>query len=385
MRRLVLHAAVAAVLPFPAPLAAQQPERGAFVVLLGNDTIAVERFVRTGSRVDGEAVNRSPQTVVRHWSAQLGPGGGVTSFTYHAERVNKSLPPTFADMTFGADSVQVRLRAGGRDTTVRMAATRAVPFVYGVFGHYELALRQAAAAGGDSAVVSMIAVGAAERTPLTVRRVAPDSVAFDVYEPNPFRVHTDRDGRILGVNGLATTAKVMVRRVADVDIDGIAAGWAKRDSTVGVMGTLSPLDSVKAAVGAAEVAVVYSRPSLRGRQMMGLLVPYDQVWRTGANTATILRTTRDLDIGGLRLPAGSYSLWSVNTRDGARLVVNRQTGQWGTEYDAAHDVGRIPLTVARSADVVEQFTFAVAQDGAGGTLSYAWGDTRWSVPFTVRP
>lgn len=220
MRRLVLRAAVAAAaLPFPALLAAQQPERGAFVVLLGRDTIAVERFVRTGSRVDGEAVNRSPQTVVRHWSAQLGTDGGVTSFTYHAERVNRSLPPTFADMTFGADTVQVRLRAGGRDTTLRMPATRAVPFVFGVFGHYELALRQAAAAGGDSAVVSMIAVGAAESTPLTVRRVAADSVAFDVYEPNPFRVHTDRDGRILGVDGLATTAKVMVRRVADVDID----------------------------------------------------------------------------------------------------------------------------------------------------------------------
>jgi hypothetical protein len=387
MRRLVRRAAVIAVVlsPSSVAIAQPQPERGAFVVLLGSDTIAVERYERTGSRVEGTALNRSPQTVFRHWIAELDPRGTATKFVYHAQRLNGSAPPTEVEMTFGAGTVESRIRAGGRDTTLRMPAANALPFVYGMFSHYELALRHAALAGGDPVVIPMIAVGAPESTPLTVRRVGADSMTFDVYEPAAFRVRVDGDGRILGVDGLATTAKVTVRRVDDVDIAALSATWAKRDSAGAAMGTLSPLDSVKASAGAAEVAVVYSRPSLRGRQLMGLLVPYDQVWRTGANAATILRTSRDLEIGGVHVPAGSYSLWSVHTRDGAQLVINRQTGQWGTEHDASQDLARVPMTIARATGLQERFTFALTPAANGGTLAYAWGDLTWSVPFVVRP
>lgn len=386
MPRLARRAAAALALVFPALAHAQSaPDAGAFVVRLGADTIAVERYRITGSRVEGEALNRTPLTVRRRWSTELGADGAPTRFAYQGQRVNRSAPPTIATMTFGAGAVDAAVSAGGRDTTLRVATTGgAMPFVYGVYSHYELALRQLARSGADSIVVAMVGVGAPEATPLVARRLGADSMTFAIYEPHAYRVRVDRDGRLLGADGRATTSKVTIERVADVDLDAIAAAWAARDSAGASMGALSPLDSARATIGGAEVTVVYSRPSLRGRRLMGLLVPYDEVWRTGANAATILRTSRDLDLAGTRIPAGSYSLWTVPTRDGATLVVNRQTGQWGTEHDPAHDLARIPLTVARASAPAEQFTFAVQPSATGGTLRYTWGDMVWSAGFVVK-
>jgi hypothetical protein len=97
-------------------------------------------------------------------------------------------------------------------------------------------------------------------------------------------------------------------------------------------------------VGAAQVLVDYSRPSARGRTVWGgALVPYGQVWRTGANAATQLVTSADLTIGGAAVPAGTYTLFTLPTADGGQLIVNKKTGEWGTEYDAAQDLVRIPL------------------------------------------
>jgi Protein of unknown function (DUF2911) len=83
------------------------------------------------------------------------------------------------------------------------------------------------------------------------------------------------------------------------------------------------------------VTIHYSRPSMRGRKIFGRLVPYDRVWRTGANAATSLQTDVDLTIGGANVPAGSYTLYTLPGANGWQLIINKQTGQWGTEYGQA--------------------------------------------------
>jgi hypothetical protein len=130
--------------------------------------------------------------------------------------------------------------------------------------------------------------------------------------------------------------------------------------------------------------VDYGRPSRRGREIFGNVVPWGTVWRTGANAATQFRTDRDLEIGGVVLPAGTYTLWTLPAPTGWHLIVNRQTGQWGTAYDSTQDFIRVPLTVTVLAAPVEVFTIAVEPQGAGGVLSFAWDRTRALVPFTVR-
>ena len=241
---------------------------------------------------------------------------------------------------------------------------------------------------GDSAVVQLVALGAPAPVPATVRRIGSDSLTFAVFEQNAYRIHVDPRGRILGVQGLATTQKVMVDRVADVDVRAVGNAWAARDSAGQPFGALSPLDTMRASVGPAQLSVVYSRPAVRGRTLLGgVLLPYGQVWRTGANAATVFTTSRDLVLGGTAVPAGSYTLWTIPNSDGtAQLIINRQVGQWGTDYDASKDLARVRATITKAATPSERFTFLVAPNAAGngGTLSYVWGDTQFSVPFTVR-
>ena len=148
---------------------------------------------------------------------------------------------------------------------------------------------------------------------------------------------------------------------------------------------LSPRDTVSLEVGTGRrLYIDYGRPSMRGRRIMGGLVPYGRVWRTGANAATTLVTDVDLDLGGTALPRGTYTLYSIPTADGWTLIVNRQTGQWGTQYEPARDFARIPMRVSKLAAPVEQFTMSLERNRAGaGTLALTWETTRAWLPFRV--
>lgn len=146
---------------------------------------------------------------------------------------------------------------------------------------------------------------------------------------------------------------------------------------------LSPLDSVTAMIGGAEIAVQYGRPSMREREIYGGLVPFGAVWRTGANEATHIRTSADLKVGDITIPAGHYTLYTFPGEEEWSLIVNKQTGQWGTEYNADQDLVRLPMTLATLEEPVEMFTISVEETEDGGVLALEWETTRAYVPFEV--
>jgi hypothetical protein len=141
---------------------------------------------------------------------------------------------------------------------------------------------------------------------------------------------------------------------------------------------------VRAEVAGADVLVDYGRPFMRGRTIMGGLVPFDEVWRTGANEATHLVTSADLRIGSEAVPAGTYTLYTIPTETTWTLIVNRQTGQWGTQYDRSQDLARIPMSVAPTGRVVDQFTIRIEPLGDGSAvLAMEWENTRAEVSFSA--
>jgi Protein of unknown function (DUF2911) len=135
---------------------------------------------------------------------------------------------------------------------------------------------------------------------------------------------------------------------------------------------MSPRDEVSTTVGPAHVAVEYGRPSKRGRTIFGGVVPYNTIWRTGANAATGFTVDRDVMLGNTKVPAGAYTLFSVPTADSWTLVVSKRTHEWGTEYDSTADLARIPMQVSTAPTPVELFTISVDPKGE---MSFAW-DTR---------
>jgi hypothetical protein len=146
----------------------------------------------------------------------------------------------------------------------------------------------------------------------------------------------------------------------------------------------SPRDTTRATIGSATILIDYGRPSKRGRQIVGGLVPYGSVWRTGANEATTLVTSRPLKLGALVVPAGRHTLWTLPEATGWKLIVNKQTGQWGTDYDPKEDLGRVDLVVSKLPAEVEKFTIKVTPGPGGGVLALEWESTRASIPFTVQ-
>jgi hypothetical protein len=195
----------------------------------------------------------------------------------------------------------------------------------------------------------------------------------------PFRARVDGQGTVLGLSGVGSTMQVTVERVQGLDFAALGKSFASRS-----LGTLSPPDSVRASVAGTALSVRYSRPSMRGRVIFGNVVPWNQVWRTGANQATVLETSADLSVAGTTLPAGKYSLWTIPSPAGWQLIVNRNTGQWGTDYDAQYDLARLDMKVEPLPQPVEQFTIAIEPKGKRGVLKLEWEKTRASIPFSAK-
>jgi len=387
MRRLAALLPLAAALASHPARAQSRPESAAFVVRLGVDTVSVERFTRTAARLEGEIVGRSPRTSLRRYVADFSPAGGLTRFEVTTLRVGApaDAPPLQrAVAVVGADSIRVEVRRGDSVTTSAIAAVAGLlPTMSNVFGPYELMAVHARAANGDSVALAVYSMGARATSTVAVTQLGRDSLRL-AAGMSAYRAWTDREGRILGLAAPGTTAQVTVERVPSIDLAAVLTAWSARDAQGQAMGALSPRDTVRVSAGGASLLVDYGRPSRRGREIFGNVVLWGTVWRTGANAATQFRSDRDLVIGGVVVPAGTYTLFTLPAQTGWQLIVNRQTGQWGTAYDSAQDLIRVPLTVTALGAPVEVFTIAVEPQGAGGLLSFAWDRTRAQVPFTVR-
>jgi hypothetical protein len=184
-----------------------------------------------------------------------------------------------------------------------------------------------------------------------------------LFRSGTFTTHTAQGTLIAGI--------VMAASAALAPLAGQGAGGGP---------VASPRDTARGTVAGAHLLVDYGRPSKRGRVIWGGLVPWGDVWRTGANAATTFVTDKDLVIGGTAVPAGTYTLYSVPSQAGPwLLVVNKQTKQWGTEYHQEQDFARIPMTTSPVSPAVEKFEISIVPEGQGGAIHLAWDATQASV------
>ena len=133
------------------------------------------------------------------------------------------------------------------------------------------------------------------------------------------------------------------------------------------------------------IKVAYSSPRAKGRKIYGELVPFGEVWRTGANEATSLVTDASLSIGGKDVPAGSYTIFTVPTADKWTLIVNKKTGEWGIPYKYESDeVGRYDMSVSKTSGPVENFTISFHEMGTGCHMYLDWENTRATIEISEK-
>jgi hypothetical protein len=365
---------------------AQRPSDEGFVVCLGEDTLAVERYSRSATTLESEIVLRVPAARRVTYTAALDPVGDVESMDLVVTPLlASSLPPRVSRgrLRFRGDTADVQLTLGDTTRVLKVPA-RPGSMPLAAFSHalVEQAILRASHLGLDSVAFDWVGVGAPVAYPTYVTRRHDGAVVVGFFDA-PAVVTVDSTGRLLALDGSATTAKVEVRRVQAPDLEHFARTFAAAEAAHGPVGQLSPRDTAWGEIGPARMMVDYGRPSRRGRVVFGHVVPWGRVWRTGANEATQFTTDTPLVIGGERIPAGRYSLWTVPRQDGATLILNRRTGQWGTHYERSLDVARVEMARESLAEPVEQFTIAIEPSGDGGVLRLTWESTSYLVPLSV--
>jgi hypothetical protein len=397
MRSLILP------LLFFACSSATLPERYGFVTTLGNDTVSVERIARSPTRLVTDGVDRWPFVRRRHTEFDLASDGSIRRMVMDVRTPNGPTPRergrrVTADFSKDRVNISVRDSSGVRDTSFNTGGAITVPHVSMMYSVIELeiaaGLRRAAESGlaeGDSVLFRQFYPDRDVGPSFTLHRgwVIPHT-GGQVELRHDWLAGTgdatvDSSGRMLAYSGMRSTYKVAVARTTALpDVEAIGDRLVAAERRTGLQ-QLSVRDTARATIGRTTLTVDYGRPLARGRTLLGNVISYDRVWRTGANAATQLATSAPITLAGLSLPPGTYTLWTVPHPHSVDLIVNRQTGQWGTEYRRALDLGTAPMASDSVHPAVEKFTISIEpRDSRHGTLVMTWGTFRWTAPIMVQ-
>jgi hypothetical protein len=372
-----------------APAGAQTADSGAFFVRLGRDTIALERYIRTSQQLVAEGTLRTPQT--RHFKLTITrkDDGSISWFEVvnsPVAGVPRSAPVVRTVGTYIGDSARVETWIEAVPRVARTVAAKGsvVPLLLPFYSTYELALMEARKTARDTITIEMLAGNST--LSYLVRWMGRDSVTLYNAQNGTLRARTDSAGHLLGMSGEETTFKVEITRARWADLGAFEKRFAAADAAGKGVGALSPRDSMEFDVGTGSAMVNYGRPSKRGRAIFGKLVPWREVWRTGANAATQIEFTNPVEINGVKIPAGKYTLWTIPDPKQWQLIVNKETGQWGTDYDEKQDLARIPVATQTLSVPVETFTIAASPKSNSTTLmTLTWDRTRVLVPLKQVP
>lgn len=375
----------------PVPSSVAPADSAVFVTRLGSDTLVVERMIRTPARVDAEVLMRTPVTTRTRWTMDLAPDGQMTRLERRELDVTTgAVRETGSRQTItrvAGDSLRVEtVTPTGSRITAAAAPAATLPFIDMVHWPFEVVLTRARAMSAGTVQQPLLTGG--RTSDFAIGRVGGDSMTITHPSRGTMRVRVDAGGRLLELDAGATTRKLVVDRRPWMAIEDLARRWAAADAAGRTAGALSGRDTARAIIGGATLLVDYGTPYKRGRTVWGALIPFGQVWRTGANMATHFTTSANLLLGSgadtLAVPAGSYTLFSIPETGGGTLIVSAQTGQSGTAYNPARDLGRVRMRARPLPSAAERFTIALADDDGTGAIRLQWDGTEMVVPFRVR-
>lgn len=359
---------------------------GSFVTRLGDDTLAVESFRHTDNGMEAEVVLRTPVTTVRNYTLETDEDGNLVSYTadIRSPDADPGAPPRRQEVAVPrGDSLEITVTENDEtETHVIAAGPSALPFIDMIHWPFDLMLTRAHDAEADSITQPLFT--ARGTLDFAIAKLGEDSMTVT----HPFRgtmmVDVDADGRLQHLDAGQTTRKLIVDRVDEVDVEAVASRFVQLEGEGRAFGPLSGRGETQTEIDGASIRVDYGQPSKRGRVIWGELVPWGELWRTGANRATHFETDSPLRIGDVDVPAGTYTLYTIPEEDGGTLIINRQTGQGGTTYNEEMDLGRVPMERSSTDDTTEDFTITIEEAEDGGTLNLLWDRSRFSVPFTVQ-
>jgi hypothetical protein len=363
--------------------------KGSLTYTLGRDTSAIGNFELNGNDFRLTVVSMSPYVNVSKLKGTFFPDGElkyVEGINYNPAKGRDSLVYTYK-LNYDKDTTFIETgngkRSGTRKYPVKIMAANnlggdALVFMPALLANF------APKHVGDSVVSSHIVFNSTRK--FIIKKTGDRKLLLGSSVMGMFTVFLDKNGKIQSVDGIGTSFNIKGTAGRYLNIDSVIAASVKQKQLHPPLAIINKPDSVKTTINATDVKIIYSRPSVRNRVIFGAVVPWNRIWRTGADAATKIILSKPLYFNGKEFAAGAYSIFTLPTQTGWTLIFNNQPNIWGTEYNADYDILKIPMQTEALSEPVELLTFAVTPaDKNGGVISVSWDKLKVSVSFTTAP
>jgi hypothetical protein len=218
----------------------------------------------------------------------------------------------------------------------------------------------------------------------TIRRIGSLKMEAESTIMGRLILNLDTRGKLNTINAVGSSLNLIGHIAPYREMDSIISAFKLREYSFGKTGPNNKLDSVAATMGSLNIKIQYSRPSVRGRIIFGEVVPYNRFWRTGANRATLMKVDKPIHFGEQILPAGEYSIFTLPGEKSWTVMLNREVGIWGTEYNPLEDILRVEMKVEDVDQIMELMTIDIKPiNNSAGLIQIGWERKRASVVFTL--
>jgi hypothetical protein len=222
-----------------------------------------------------------------------------------------------------------------------------------------------------------------QNRPFTIKRLSPDIIEMGSQVMGYFKIYVDKEGRPKSIDGIGSSWNVKGIHFDELDMDEYIRGFIVKAQQKPLK-PLNQKDSIVTKINDVDIHLEYSRPSMRGRTIFGQVVPWNRVWRTGANEPTKIKLNGSIYFEGKELPPGEYSIFTLPAKEGWTLIINKQTNMWGTDHDPALDVMRVPMQTVNLNQPVELMTIEITETTNGGVLNIFWEKTKSYIGFSTK-
>ncbi len=379
-------------IPVEESLAQQgQPYTASFIGRMGEDTVLVETYTMINNHIYGKAFIRVPEDYIGEFSIHFYPDGTIREFNINAmDPYNSSIP-------FKAQSgaFEYRLNMNCINDTCYYYNSEKGKTAENIFKHPAAGMDFV---GGWVPLISLmewqcvrLIQSGKKNLPLKminhnigvydigVRLQGNDTVIFGGPFLEYTKIKVNEAGRVINIDGTGTPWNYLVSHQSPINIDKIAERMA---GTKGI-GVPSKTETIESSIQNSTVSVSYGRPLKRGRQIFGGVVPYDSVWRTGANSATVIQFEKNISIGKTFIPKGKYSIYTIPNPDEWTLIFSSDLTSWPTDPDRGKEVEKVKVPTLKTKKITELFTIEVVESKKGGVLRFAWDDIVVAVDFEI--
>ncbi|GAB3999657.1 hypothetical protein GCM10028807_50510 [Spirosoma daeguense] len=358
---------------------------------MGTDTVLVETYTMVNNHLYGKAFVRVPEDYIGEFSIHFHPDGSIREFNVNAMNpLNSSIPFQAKSGVFeyrlnmncrNDTCTYYNSERGEKTQTVFRHPTKSVDFVGGwvpFISLMEWNCLRLVKSGKSKIPLKMInhRIGVYD---IGVHFAAKDTIIFGGPFLEYTKLNVDPEGRISQVDGIGTPWNYYVSKHPPIDIEQIAKRMAK---TPGI-DIPSPTETIRANVKKSKIELTYGRPFKRGRVVFGGIVPYDSIWRTGANGPTRISLQHPIRIGTTNIPPGQYSIYSIPQKDKWVLIFSSDLTSWPTDPNRRKDFAQVVIPAKTTTNRSEQFTITIQETTNGGELTFNWDNVLATATFDV--